>query len=93
MVIYIDLYIFLISTGETSGDNLAEWAQLVPHIQPFTPLEIRTLEIHTPEIHTPEIHTLEIQTLEIHTLDIRTLIRTPQSSKTLILSCANNTEN
>ena len=60
-------------SGETSGDNLAEWVQLVPHIQPFTPLEIRTLEIHT--------------------LDIRTLIRTPQSSKTLILSCANNTEN
>ena len=88
MVIYIDLYIFLISTGETSGDNLAEWVQLVPHIQPFTPLEIRTLEIHT-----PEIHTLEIKTLEIHTLDIRTLIRTPQSSKTLILLCANNTEN
>ena len=83
MVIYIDLYIFLISTGETSGDNLAEWVQLVPHIQPFTPLEIHTLEIHT----------LEIQTLEIHTLDIRTLIRTPQSSKTLILLCANNTEN
>ena len=83
MVIYIDLYIFLISTGETSGDNLAEWVQLVPHIQPFTPPEIRTLEMHT----------LEIQTLEIHTLDIRTLIRTPQSSKTLILSCANNTEN
>ena len=83
MVIYIDLYIFLISTGETSGDNLAEWVQLVPHIQPFTPLEIRTLEIHT----------LKIQTLEIHTLDIRTLIRTPQSSKTFILSGANNTEN
>ena len=60
---------------------MAEWVQLVPHIQPFTPLEIRTLEIHTPEIHTPEIHTLEIQTLEIHTLDVRTLIRTPNPPK------------